>query len=97
MKEFTIIACITVCILNVHRKVKFDHFDKAFCVMKLTGEHCSTLAQSTQRLFRVDLIVVPVKQYYCALLSWTGSKVRQPVPVPATNITVTFYSNLIDL
>ena len=63
-------------VIYVYRKVKFDHFDKAFCVMKLTGEHCNSLTQSPQVLFRVDLIVVPAKQYYCALLSWTGSKVR---------------------
>ena len=63
-------------VLCAYRKVKFDHFDKAFCVMKFTGEHCNSLTQSPQKLFRVDLIVVPAKQYHCALLSWTGSKVR---------------------
>ncbi|XP_065919109.1 fidgetin-like protein 1 isoform X2 [Dysidea avara] len=56
------------------KKVKFDHLDKAFCVMKLSAEQCGCTEKWPQKVFRVDLIVAPPKQYACALLSWTGSK-----------------------
>ena len=55
--------------------MKFDHLDKAFCVMKLSAEQCGCTEKWPQQVFRVDLIVAPPKQYACALLSWTGSKV----------------------
>ena len=57
------------------RKVKFDHLDKAFCMMKLSASQCGCVEQWHQQVFRVDLIVTPPRQYACALLSWTGSKV----------------------
>jgi len=64
-----------ICSVVMCRKVKFDHLDKAFCVMKLSAEQCGCKNKWPQKVFRVDLIVAPPKQYACALLSWTGSKV----------------------
>jgi len=64
-----------LCSIVIYRKVKFDHLDKAFCVMKLSAEQCGCTEKWPQQVFRIDLIVAPPKQYACALLSWTGSKV----------------------
>ena len=71
--------------LHYIRRVKFDHLDKAFCIMKFAAvglEHGSEETREGQAgetpaplIRRVDLIVSPPEQYPFALVSWTGSKV----------------------
>lgn len=51
------------------KRVQFDHLDKAFCIMKLTGSY-----DKTPLIRRVDLIVTPPGQFPFSLVSWTGSK-----------------------
>jgi len=65
--------------------VKFDHLDKAFCILKLdaTGLGHSDKEEEGKReittaaplIRRVDFIVCQPEQYPFALVSWTGSKV----------------------
>lgn len=62
----------------VHRKVKFDHLDKAYCILKFNKvdiKETDDDANEKTVIRRVDLIVSPPDQYPFALVSWTGSKV----------------------
>ena len=76
--------CVTVC---YYRRSKFDHLDKAFCILKLPKDVCiavpvgdkmaSGVGDTDEHVFRrVDFIVAPLEQYPFALVSWTGSKVQ---------------------
>lgn len=70
------------------RRVKFDHLDKALCILQLKAslqtqikgsahhQKKATLSSSDDGplIKRVDLIVAPPHQYPFALVSWTGSK-----------------------
>lgn len=69
---------------NNSRRSKFDHLDKAFCILKLPKDVCmkaddgiaTDVAILEEYVYRrVDFIVVPLQQYPFALVSWTGSKV----------------------
>ena len=65
------------------RRVKFDHLDKAFCILKLdTLKKQEDEGQGSGNIIRrIDLIVAPSEQYPYALVSWTGSKVHLHVDV----------------
>ena len=56
--------------------MKFDHLDKAFCILKLKQKTDYQRKEIGDMIHRVDLIVTPPKQYPFAVVSWTGSKVH---------------------
>ena len=56
--------------------MKFDHLDKAFCILKLKQKTDYQRKEIGDVIRRVDLIVTPPKQYPFAVVSWTGSKVH---------------------
>ena len=56
--------------------MKFDHLDKAFCILKLKQKTDYQRKEIVDMIRRVDLIVTPPEQYPFAVVSWTGSKVH---------------------
>ena len=53
-----------------------DHFDKCFSIFKFQHQWLDSVTTTTKpwKAIRVDLVVVPEKQFSFALLGWTGTK-----------------------